>query len=267
MFAYMEKDSFLHRRNPIIKLVVVLLITVVVSLSFYPVLPAVTFLFSFVTIGVLGKIPMGNLIKRLLGFLFVSFTFMMSMLIIKGLDGGSNTYLWWIFQWNNKDFIQSFALGFRILALVTLSMGFVLTTRPADLVMSLILQCKVPDLHGYSALAAYRFLPELQDQVDQIHLAHEIRGIPWKKGLLSRLTSPFRVLLPLLCVAARRGERVACAMESRGLGGKEQRTYYNQTTVNRDDWLFLIGAVMMYGLMIVILAKCNMFQYSFEFTK
>ena len=106
--------------------------------------------------------------------------------------------------------------------LVTMSMGFVLTTRPRDLVLSLILQCRVSVIHGYATMAAYRFLPELQAQVDSIHLAQEIRGIPWNKGLISRFTSPFRVMLPLLCVAARRGERVACAMESRGLGRTEK---------------------------------------------
>lgn len=267
MFAYIDKDSFLHRRNPIIKLVVVLLITVVVSISFYPILPAVTFLVAFLFIGFFGRIPIGNLLRRLLGFLLVAFSFMVSMLIMKGLDGGEASIYWWVFQWNSQDFVQSFALGFRILALVTLSMGFVLTTRPRDLVLSLIMQCRVPDLHGYAALAAYRFLPELQEQVEQIHLAHEIRGIPWKKGILSRLTSPFRVLMPLLCVAARRGERIACAMESRGLGNQKKRSYFAQTKVNRWDWIFLASTLLLYGTLIMILVQCDMFQYSFEFTK
>ena len=67
-----------------------------------------------------------------------------------------------------------------------------------------------------------------QEQIDAIHLAQEIRGIPWNKGIGSRFTSPFRVPLPLLCIAARRGERVACAMESRGMGRKTKRTFYKK---------------------------------------
>ena len=80
-------------------------------------------------------------------------------------------------------------------------------------------------------MATYRFLPELQSQVDAIHLAQEIRGIPWNKGIVSRFTSPFRVALPLFCVAARRGERIACAMESRGLGRDNTRTFYKTVSV------------------------------------
>lgn len=154
-----------------------------------------------------------------------------------------------------------------ILALVTMSMGFVLTTRPRDLVLSLILQCRVSVIHGYATMAAYRFLPELQAQVDSIHLAQEIRGIPWNKGLISRFTSPFRVMLPLLCVAARRGERVACAMESRGLGRTEKRTYYKTTEVTKSDWLFLVIGVIIYIIIVMILVKYDLFKLNFASIK
>ena len=142
-------------------------------------------------------------------------------------------------------------------------MGFVLTTRPRDLVLSLIIQCKVSVVHGYATMATYRFLPELQSQVDSIHLAQEIRGIPWNRGVLSRFTSPFRVLLPLLCVAARRGERVACAMESRGLGREELRTFYKKTSVDKSDWMFLAVSLLLYGLVVAVLVKYDLYRFSF----
>lgn len=125
------------------------------------------------------------------------------------------------------------------------------------------MQCRVSVVHGYAAMATYRFLPELQSQVDSIHLAQEIRGIPWNKGLLSRFTSPFRVLLPLLCVAARRGERVACAMESRGLGRENARTFYKKTSIDRADWIFLVIAVFSYGIIAAVLIKFDLYRFSF----
>ena len=189
---------------------------------------------------------------------------MISMLILRGLNDEPGIILrLWIFRWTRKDIVHAVSLGFRILALVTMSMGFVLTTRPRDLVMSLIMQCRVSVVHGYAAMATYRFLPELQSQVDSIHLAQEIRGIPWNKGLLSRFTSPFRVLLPLLCVAARRGERVACAMESRGLGRENARTFYKKTLIDRADWIFLVIAVLSYGIIAAVLIKFDLYRFSF----
>ena len=268
MFAYIEQDSYLHRRNPVIKLLLILILTVIVSLSYFPVLPILTFLLSFFTIWIGGRIPLSNLMRRLLVFLAVSVIFMISMLVLRGIGEEADIVCrFWVLQWSRRDFIHVFSLGFRILSLVTMSMGFVLTTQPSDLVLSLIMQCKVSHLHGYAALAAYRFLPELQSQVDSIHLAQEIRGIPWNKGIGSRLTSPFRVLLPLFCVAARRGERVACAMESRGLGRKKERSFYKQIKADRRDWIFLAVSLIIYIIIVIVLTKLDLFQFSFQFTK
>ena len=116
-------------------------------------------------------------------------------------------------------------------------------------------------------MATYRFLPELQDQVDSIHLAQEIRGIPWNKGIVSRFTSPFRVMLPLLCVAARRGERVACAMESRGLGREKERTYYKKTEITKTDKVFFGGALVVCLIIVAILVKFDLYKLNFASIK
>ena len=163
MFAYIEQDSFLHRRNPIMKLLLIVVLTVVVCLSYFPVLPFLTFLLAFFTIRIAGHIPLNNLMKRLMIFIVVSLLFMLSMLILRGLnDEPGIVYTLGVFRWTQKDLVHSISLGFRILALVTMSMGFVLTTRPRDLVLSLILQCKISVIYGYATMATYRFLPELQ---------------------------------------------------------------------------------------------------------
>ncbi|OUQ48282.1 energy-coupling factor transporter transmembrane component T family protein [Lachnoclostridium sp. An118] len=264
MFTYIETDSVLHRRNPMIKLAVIAVMTILVCLSYFPVFPVVTFLMSFFTIWLAGNIPLANLMRRLLIFLVISFFFMLSMLILRGLNDEAGIVLHLgILRWTQRDLVHAITLGFRILALVTMSMGFVLTTRPRDLVLSLILQCRVSVVHGYAAMATYRFLPELQQQVDAVHLAQEIRGIPWNKGILSRFTSPFRVALPLFCVAARRGERIACAMESRGLGRENERTFYKRVKVDRGDWIFFFSALIIYVLTAIILFKLDLFGFSF----
>lgn len=162
MFAYIEQDSFLHRRNPMIKLLLIVVMTVIVCLSYFPVLPIITFLLAFLATWIAGKIPLKNLLRRLLVFIVVSVLFMVSMLVLRGLnDEAGIVCRLWIFRWTQRDLVHSISLGFRILALVTMSMGFVLTTRPRDLFLSLILQCRVSVIHGYATMAAYRFLPEI----------------------------------------------------------------------------------------------------------
>ncbi len=263
MFAYIESESYLHRRNPIIKFSLVSFMTILVCLSYFPVFPALTFLTVFAAVWLLGGIPLGNLIRRLLFFAVVSFVFMLSMLILMGFNEESGIVLrMGVLKWTEAELIHGMTLGFRILALVTLSMGFVLTTRPGDLVLSLILQCKLSAVKGYAAMATYRFVPELQSQVEAIHLAQEIRGIPWNKGIVSRFSSPFRIALPLFCIAARRGERIACAMESRGLGRENKRTYYKQVRIVKGDWFFLVISIAVYVMLALVLVKLDLFKFN-----
>ena len=264
MFAYIEQDSYLHKRNPMMKLFIILVWTFVVSMSYFPVLPIMVFLIAFLGTWILGKIPFGNLLGRLTVFIAVSLIFMISMLFLRGIGEEPGIVLrFWFLQWTEKDIVHAISLGFRILAFVTMSMSFVLTTRPRDLVLSIIRQCKVPVLHGYAAMATYRFLPELQSQVDMVYLAQEIRGIPWNRGVVSRFTSPFRVMLPLFCVAARRGERVACAMESRGLGRNGKRTFYHEIKVKKADWMFFIAMMTGLVVLVAILVKLDLYRFSF----
>lgn len=263
MFAYIDKDSILHKTNPIIKLVLVAIFTVIVCLSYYPFLPLITFVLVFFATLILGKIPTKVLCRNFLLFFVVSMLFIFSMMILRGFNDEPNIVLtFWILKWSETDVIHAVSLGFRILALVIMSMSFVMTTKPNDLVLSLILQCKLSPVHGYAAMAAYRFLPELQQQVDSIHLAQEIRGIPWNKGIVSRFTSPFRIILPLMCVAARRGDALAGAMESRGMGENVKRTYYKKTEVTKNDWFFFVTSLLVYALIVFVLVYLDLFNFS-----
>ncbi|MBR0468692.1 MAG: energy-coupling factor transporter transmembrane protein EcfT [Mogibacterium sp.] len=263
MLSYIEKDSFLHRLNPAVKFIVLIVLTFVICFSYYPILPIFTFIAFFLLTVIGGKISWKVFAGQLRAFIFIAAVFMFSMGLLRGLSFSEDAiYSLGALTWSRRDVINTVTLGFRILAFVGMTVSFVATTRPRDIVLSLIMQCKVSPLHGYSVMAAYRFLPELQGYVDSIHLAQGIRGIDWKHGI-NRLTSPFRVFIPLFCLAARRGERIACSMESRGLGSSEERTYYRGVTVGREDWLFVAGVVLIYTLLIVWLIHKGMFYFSF----
>lgn len=266
MFSYVEKDSLLHRLNPMVKLVIILLLTILISLSFYPVLPLFTFVLSVLVISICGKFSLIELLGRIRLFLGVSVSFVFFMLLLKGIDNKGTVYQFLFFRWNIKDFIYVGSLGTRIIAIATMSMGFVLTTSPNDLVLSLILQAKIPYVHGYAALAAYRFLPTLQQEIKQIKLAQEIRGIEWEDGWINRLKSPFKIMIPLLCNAVRRGERVAIAMESRGLGGPKKRTFYRKTKIGTEDIWFIIATLFLYSIVVITLVSVGMFHYNIGFS-
>ena len=263
MLSYIERDSFLHRRNPTVKFAILIVLSFVICFSYYPTLPIFTFVAVFLLTITAGGISWKVFAGQLKAFIVIAAIFMFSLGILRGISYSENAiYFLGPLSWSERDAINTLTLGFRILAFVGMTVSFVATTRPRDIVLSLIMQCKVSPLHGYSIMAAYRFLPELQGYVDSIHLAQGIRGIDWRHGI-NRFTSPFRVFIPLFCLAARRGERIAYSMESRGLGYSEDRTYYRGVTIDKTDWLFVAGVALIYTLLIAYLVRKRIFYFSF----
>ncbi len=260
-----DTRRFLERRNPIIKLALILILTLLISVSVFP-------LFSL-SIGILTVLllccgshyTLGQLVKKTKVFLLISVNFMFFMLLLKGIGTTNAPYRFLCFGWTQSDFWTILTLGMRILTISLLSVAFVATTDPNELVLSMILQLHLSPVHGYAALAAYRFLPTLQQEVESIRLAQKIRGIDAEKNLISRLTAPFSLMIPLLCSAVRKGERMAAAMELRGLTKGVQRTYYKPTRITKSDWLFFASTLVVTACIALLLQALGLFHFSFGF--
>ena len=247
--------------NPVFKLVCVVIITVLVSLTSAPALPLALIVSIFVCTVLFGGVPARSLLKGMFPFLFASASFMLFLLVMKGLAHEGDEVRFLIFSYRRAALFNILALGLRILVISLATLSFVVTTNPNDLVLSLILQLRVPVVHGYAALAAYRFLPTLQDEARGIRLAQEIRGVEWERGLKNRLAGPFRLMLPMFTLAARKGERIALAMDSRGLGANRTRTFYKRTSITRRDVLFLITVVVFCAAVILLLSHFGLLHY------
>lgn len=232
------KMPYLQRVNPVVKLCAVVLVTVLASVTVSPMLPLTLIAAIFLSTLLYGGVSLKSLLRGMLPFLVASCSFVLFLLLMKGLarEGDEVTFL--VFSYRTSALMNILSLGLRILVISLATLSFVATTSPNDLILSLILQLRVPVVHGYAALAAYRFLPTLQDEARGIRLAQEIRGVEWEHGIKNRLLGPFRLMLPMFTLAARKGERVALAMDSRGLGAKPTRTFYKQTAITRTDLLF-----------------------------
>lgn len=264
MFTYDDRDSLLREVNPVIKLILIIAITVLVSLSFYPVLPLATIFAIVLGLIVLGRFRLREIVYQARLFIFICLGFIVLLLVTRGLVGPGE-YRLAFFRFEYDDFIYAFSLGLRIMVLALLSLAFVLTTDPNDLVLSMMLQLRLPYVHGYAALAAYRFIPTFSREIQKIQLAQTIRGVQDDRGVINKLKRPFKLFLPLLATAIRRGERVSMAMESRALGAYPTRTFYRKTLIKKSDLLFLIGTIIVFALIVVALITFNLFRFNVGF--
>ena len=114
-------------------------------------------------------------------------------------------------------FAVGLATSLRLTALVTLALVGGLTTTGPDLARALVAQLRVPYRIGYTAIAAYRFLPRFRSELAVIRQAQRVRGV-------GRLRGPLEAVVPLLASSIRHADRMALAMESRAFGAHPTRT-------------------------------------------
>ena len=140
------------------------------------------------------------------------------------------------------------AVGVRVLAIAAVGVVVALTTEPTRLVDALVQQAGVSDRFGYGALAAYQAIPRFADDLTTLRQARRLRGLrgSWHP----------RILVGLLVLAIRHGDRVALAMDARGFGSGP-RTRYRVARWTRLDLALGLGAVVVLAVAVITLAVAS----------
>ncbi|TJX15377.1 energy-coupling factor transporter transmembrane protein EcfT [Tissierella creatinini] len=226
-----DNKPFLNKLNPVTKLILMIIPTVIVSFSYDLYVPISFFLLILILGSILGQIKILTLLRKMIKFILVGISFSFFILATRAL---TNDGL------NQEIIITAISLCFRIMVFSLTSLLFVLTTDPNEFALSLIHQLKLSHKIVYPFLVAYRFIPTFQDELEKIILAKEVRGLSSNKGFFSNFINLPKYILPLLTSAVRKGERISMSMESRGFGLYEDRTYYSLTSIKGQDYKALI---------------------------
>lgn len=132
------------------------------------------------------------------------------------------------------------ATGLRIAAIVALALIAGLSTTGPDLVRATVQQLRVPYRIGYTALAAFRFVPRFGHELEVIRHAHRVRGARGGRGPFAALARWSGYLVPLLAGAIRHAERVALAMDARAFGAYPDRTERHLVPFRARDVVFIV---------------------------
>ncbi|WP_082466000.1 energy-coupling factor transporter transmembrane component T [Agreia sp. Leaf210] len=144
------------------------------------------------------------------------------------------------------------ATALRLAAIVLLALVGGLTSTGPDLVRSLVQQLRVPYRLGYTALAAFRFVPRFGHELDVIRQAHRVRGISDGRGPIAAVARTAGYVVPLLAGAIRHAERVALAMDSRAFGAHPTRTERYTIAFRARDWIFIAAFWALTAVVIVL---------------
>lgn len=124
------------------------------------------------------------------------------------------------------------ALMLRVAAIASVGAVFALTTDSTRLADSLVWQARVPPRFAYGALAAFQAIPRFVDDLTSLRQARRIRGL--RGGWHPRL------LLGMLVLAIRHGDRLALSMDARAFG-TGPRTVYRDVRWRVSDAVVAVG--------------------------
>lgn len=133
-----------------------------------------------------------------------------------------------------------YSTALRFAAIVALSLIAGLSTTGVDLARSLVQQLRVPYRIGYTALAAFRFVPRFRHELDVIRQAHRVRGAHGGRGPFAAIARWSGNIVPLLAGGIRHAERVALAMDARAFGAHADRTERHLVTWRARDTVFVL---------------------------
>jgi energy-coupling factor transport system permease protein len=157
-----------------------------------------------------------------------------------GVD--QSVVIWQIGSWTlyGGALMVGFATGLRIAAIVALALIAGLSTTGPDLVRSTVQQLRVPYRIGYTALAAFRFVPRFGHELEVIRQAHRVRGAHGGRGPFTAIARWSGYMVPLLAGAIRHAERVALAMDARAFGAYADRTERHLVPFRARDVVFIV---------------------------
>ncbi|MGV8146589.1 MAG: energy-coupling factor transporter transmembrane component T family protein [Alkaliphilus sp.] len=259
---YYKQNSFLHRLNPISKMLSTIPLVLLVLFVTDPWTPIIfCLLFALVTVG-LGKIPLLHYSKIMLPLVIFSLIFVITYPFLVSVERVTHTPIAFSIgaitvYWGGIVFAIVIAL--RMCAIIMSALLFSLTTNFSDFIGSLVQQLKVPYKIGYTSMAAFRFIPMLNFELTVIRAAHKIRGISARSGPRSKFQQMKRYTVPLLSTAIRKAERTALAMDSRAFGAFENRTYYRVLKFKSSDFIYVIAFWILGASIVVLLREFGLF--------
>ncbi|WP_192497674.1 energy-coupling factor transporter ATPase [Pseudoclavibacter sp. CFCC 13611] len=161
--------------------------------------------------------------------------------------------LWQIGDWRFTTGMWLIGLGVTLRVGTVAALGMLpgLTATGVDTIRALVRRLHVPYRLGYTALAAYRFVPRFGQELEQIRRAHRVRGVSNGRGPIAVLRRAAGYALPLLASGIRHAERVALSMDARAFGAGSSRTERYEIPWRTRDLTFVVGfwALVVAGLL------------------
>ena len=249
--------SILHRLDPRMKLVLVIVLIAAVFTADSVISYLLVASFAFVMM-ILSDVPVKMYIKSLKPIWFVVVLIALLNLFTYPDDP---ILSFWILKISVKGILYAVKMALRIVLLMIVTSALTYTTSPVLIAGGLegllypLTLLHVP-VHDFSMMLtiALRFIPTLTDETEKIINAQKARGADFETGKLSkRVRAVVPIIVPLFVSCFRHADELAEAMMCRCYtGAAEGRTKYVLYKLSVADFIALAVCVLLLGAVIVL---------------
>lgn len=151
-------------------------------------------------------------------------------------------------------------LSLKYFTLLPFTLLFIYTTDPSEFVSNLS-KLGIHYKITYAINIALRYIPDIQSEYKIIKHAQEARGVAFEKGEASlwvRMKNRVLIFWPLIIHSLERIDTVSNAMDLRGFGKKDKRTWFYTSKAKREDFIALFAGIFIF--IVVVYLKLNVFQ-------
>lgn len=236
---YYNANSFVHKTDPRIKILLLIAYIVAVFLAQNFLSLAAVLVFLIIAV-MFSSVPVGSVLRSIKAIFFlILFTAVLNVLF--HVRSETDTVYFWVIT--KEGLLSAAFLASRLILLVTGSSLLTLTTTPVSLTDGLesllkplaLIKFPVHELALIMSIAL-RMIPTLANETDRIICAQKARGADFESGnIISRLKALVPVLIPLIISALRRADELGDAMDARCYWGSKDRTKYKKLKLSFRD--------------------------------
>ena len=246
---YSEGDTFLHRLDPRVKILSVLLLSllafVLSTLFSLVILLAFIFLLLFLS--------RASLNRTWFALRFV-LRFMTLIVILWPIFDSAGTPVWAALgpiKITEPAVFRGLTSAARVGCLATVWYILMFTTSQRDLVRALVKMGLRFD-YGLTLSISLRFFPSFMATIYSIIDAQRARGLEFNRGGLIRRSRKYvAVLVPAVVSALRTADSLSLALQSRAYGAKAKRTYLRQLKMRVPDLVALAVVITLFTTSLV----------------
>lgn len=249
LLNYVPGNSFLHRLNPLTKLLAAFLYgaACIMCTSILGQLFFITFILVVSMIAGVGKRGL-HLVKMLfiLGFLM----FILQVIFVR--DGAPLLVVGNVTICTTGGLTSAFLMSLRIIATMLPLMILFAVTQMNDLCNALVKKCKVPYRYAFIVTTAFRFVPLFTSEYHAIEEAQKARGVEYDtKNIVKKLKLVVPLVVPLLVSSIKKVDSSASSAEVRGFHLRTVKSGYKEYPFHVTDGvvvLFLAALIIVSAL-------------------